>query len=243
MDRQPLKALVTREPRQPLNKILVGLEMLDTRVGMEMLDIRVGIERLDTTVVMGMEMLDMMWNLWSSGHWVPLMMAFKPLVVLLRRQCNARLSALLFRKELLLSHVVVVHKIHCMTLGIRMTLGVLLGLVVPLASRPTIQSTRQVVENVRRHHGLLANRPLRTMAQKVSPLAMPHRYHRNRITPHSRRRWKVLKEFNRGIQGLWKRRRKEATVGLPRRFRQIGQIFLASGTPSCFKAREAGSRR
>ena len=59
MDRQPLKALDTREPRQPLLKILMGLEMLDTRVGMEMLDIRVGIERLDMMVVMGLARLDM----------------------------------------------------------------------------------------------------------------------------------------------------------------------------------------
>ena len=56
--RQPLQVL--RGIRQPLRKILMGLEMLDTKVGMEMLDSEVGIERLDMKVVMGMAMLDMM---------------------------------------------------------------------------------------------------------------------------------------------------------------------------------------
>ena len=54
----------------PLMKILVGLEMLDTKMGMEMLDtkvglvgmemlgIKVGIERLDTMVVVGLARLD-----------------------------------------------------------------------------------------------------------------------------------------------------------------------------------------
>ena len=67
MDRHPLQALVTREPRHRL-KILVGLEMLDTEMGMGMLDIKemgmgmldikVGIERLDTMVVVGLARLD-----------------------------------------------------------------------------------------------------------------------------------------------------------------------------------------
>ena len=39
-------------------QILVGLEMLDTKMGMEMLDIKVGIERLDTMVFVGPAGLD-----------------------------------------------------------------------------------------------------------------------------------------------------------------------------------------
>ena len=68
MDRHRFQALVTREPRHPLLKILVGLEMLDTEMGMGMLDIKemgmgmldikVGIERLDTTVVVGLARSD-----------------------------------------------------------------------------------------------------------------------------------------------------------------------------------------
>ena len=68
MDRHRFQALVTREPKHPLLKILVGLEMLDTEMGMGMLDIKemgmgmldikVGIERLDTTVVVGLARSD-----------------------------------------------------------------------------------------------------------------------------------------------------------------------------------------
>ena len=68
MDRHRFQALVTREPRHPRLKILVGLEMLDTEMGiwmldikemgMGMLDIKVGIERLDTTVVVGLARSD-----------------------------------------------------------------------------------------------------------------------------------------------------------------------------------------
>ena len=58
MDRHRLEALVTREPRHPRLKILVGLEMLDAEMGMGMLDIKVGMERLDTMVVVGLARLD-----------------------------------------------------------------------------------------------------------------------------------------------------------------------------------------
>ena len=65
MDRHTVKVL--RGIRQRF-KILMGIEILDTKVGIEimetrermieMLDMEVGIEMLDMTVVMGMAMLD-----------------------------------------------------------------------------------------------------------------------------------------------------------------------------------------
>ena len=98
-----------------------------------------------------------------SAHWVLLTMAFKPLVALLRRQCNARRLANLFRKEHLQNRVVVLHKIHCMTPGVRRVVipGMLPNLVVRLVNRHTTRLPRPVVRKEAPHPCDLEPNPLR----------------------------------------------------------------------------------
>jgi len=81
-------------------------------------------------------MVRMLRKLLSSGHWVPPMMVIKPLVALLPRQCNARRLVRPFREEPPLDLVVVVHRIHSMTLGTRKILGALLEAIAPQADSP-----------------------------------------------------------------------------------------------------------
>ena len=45
-----------------------------------------------------------------SGHWVPLMMGIKPLVALLRRQCNVRRLVRPLHVDLLFAHAATAHR-------------------------------------------------------------------------------------------------------------------------------------
>ena len=92
--------------------------------------------------------MGMMGKMLSSGHWVPLMMGIKPLVALLRRQCNAHRRVRPFHVEHLFAHVATAHRIHSMTHG---TKGTILGalreaILAEVASIPlTIPSTHPAV--------------------------------------------------------------------------------------------------
>ena len=110
------------------------------------------------------------------GHWVPLMMVFKPLVALLLRQCNARLSALLFLREPLLDLLVEVRSIRSMTLGIWMIRGVdpkkTVVRNVNLVSLLTTPSARLVVPTL---HGRQMRIARRSVLQNPSPTVMLRR--------------------------------------------------------------------
>ena len=189
--------------------VIAGIEILEVKVGMEMSGAALVIEMLDMMVIMGMEMLDMMGNLlkvlvtreprqrllkalatreprqrWLLAHWVLLTTVSKPLVALLRHQCNARRLVRPFRKGHLLNLVAGVHRIHSMTLGVRPAAirGAPVGLTVLLVTRLTIQLPRQVEMPVRAppcdprprrsRLGLLASRSLLRMS-KVTSLTVP----------------------------------------------------------------------
>ena len=121
----------------------------------------------DLQVIMRMEMRDMMWVRLSLGLWELLTTAFKPLVALLRHQCTARRLVRPFRMEPFLNHVVVVHRIHSMTLGmVIMTLGAL------LSERALLTTLlhRLAAAVVQLHRGLpasRAHRPARAMRRQT----------------------------------------------------------------------------
>jgi len=127
---------------------------------------------LDMLVIMGARALDMMGMLWLLGHWVPLMMVFKPLVALLLRQCNARLLAPLFRKEPLLDLPVEVRKIHSMTLGISPIHGVAARNASLVSLRTTPSARLVVLTLVLTHRGQQVCRARRTDPRNPLPIAM-----------------------------------------------------------------------
>ena len=180
----------------------------------------------------------MMWKPWSSGHWVPLMMAFKPLVDLRRHQYFARLLALslTFRKEPLLDLVVVVHRIHSMTLGTRRTLGVLQRPAVRQANLLTIPFTRPVVGTTRTPHGRQAIR-LQRVEVKVDSRPRQCLCATNMFRNH--RPLRALKVFcPRSRRHLGADRRK-VTVGMNR----TSPVNSGSGIRSHSKASWGGLRR
>ena len=104
-------------------------------------------------VIMGMGFLVMMGVHLSSGRLGRPTTGFKTLVVPLRRQRSVRRKVRLFHVEPFLNHVVVVHRIHSMTLGGKMimTRGALRNAI--RRSPPIILSVRPTVGAAQRDHG------------------------------------------------------------------------------------------
>ena len=128
--------------------VVTGIEILEVKVGMGM-----------SGAALVIEMLDVMGMLLSSGHLVLKTMGFKPLVALLRHQCNARRLVRLSLEGPLLDLVVVVHKIHCMTLGMTRIRGEDAPKIATRVNHPTTPYIRPATRSDPRRRGPLAHMP------------------------------------------------------------------------------------
>ena len=113
-------------------------------------------------------------------------MAIKPLVVLLRRQCNARRKRP-FLVEPPAAPSVGARRIHCMTLGTTTTTHGVPAMVLsqqsaPLDNRPTIPSTRPAAATIQKRRGPVPARRIQAIFLGSTPRLSLHEASTMRLT-------------------------------------------------------------